>query len=158
MYRFRARDSFLFGIGASVLLYVCGSARADVQAIPVPRITLYPGDAITDGVLLDKRFRMPNGSVSTYATSRGQLRGRLARRLLAAGRPIVLNATRGEQLVRQGKPAMAHYIDDGLEISATLIPLKSAEAGETVDARNAETGIVVKSEVQPDGTLRVLNP
>ena len=158
MYCLPARNSLLFGIGASILLCVSGSACADVQNIPVPRITLYPGDAITDGVLLDKRFRMPSGSISTYATTRGQLRGRLARRLLAAGKPIVLNATRGEQMVRQGKPALAHYVDDGLEISASLIPLQSAEAGETVEARNAETGIVVKSEVQADGTLRVLNP
>lgn len=154
----RAKNLYLLGTGASILLGLFGSALADVRDIPVPRITLYPGDTITDGVLLDKKFRMPDGSASTYATSRSQLRGKIARRLLVAGRPIVLNATRGEQLVRQGKPALARYVDDGLEISASLIPLQSAEAGETVDARNAETGIVVRSEVQADGTLRVLEP
>ena len=155
MPRLPIRFSFLLGI---IMFYVSGPAIADVRNIPVPRITLYPGDAITDGVLLDKRFHMPGSSVSAYATTRGQLRGRLARRLLVTGKPIAITATRGAQVVRQGKPALARYVDDGLEISASLIPLQSAEAGETVDARNAETGFVVKTEVQEDGTLRVLDP
>ena len=145
----------------TAVMFLASTAMAEqpaVRMLPVPQVTLYPGDAITMAVLTAKKFRMPVGSEASYVISEGQLEGKFARRTLIAGRPIVLTAVRNAESVKQGKPAFAAYAEDGLVITGSLVPLQTAEAGQTIQARNAETGLVVQAEVQADGTLRINLP
>ena len=143
------------------VIFLASAAMAEQPAfrmLPVPQVTLYPGDAITMAVLTAKKFRMPAGSETSYVISEGQIEGKFARRTLIAGRPIILSAIRGTESVKQGKAVIATYAEDGLVITGSLVPLQSAEAGQTIQARNAETGLVVQAEVQADGTLRINLP
>jgi flagellar basal body P-ring formation protein FlgA len=50
------------------------------------------------------------------------------------------------------------YRSGGLTIAGTGVPLQSGGAGDTVNVRNPDTGIVVKGRVEADGTIAVEGP
>ena len=50
---------FACGVLASLFTALLPAGRADARelVVPVPRITIYPGDVITNAMLVDKGFR-----------------------------------------------------------------------------------------------------
>ncbi|WP_240540128.1 flagellar basal body P-ring formation chaperone FlgA [Salinarimonas soli] len=129
-------------------------ALADGRPWPVPTVTIYPGETIRDSIIEDREF--PGMADRPQAVdSRRVLVGKVARRTLAPGQLIPINAVEDPKLVVRGTPVQVVFAQDGLVISALASPLQSGSVGEMVRARNIDSGLVVVGTVQADGTLRV---
>ena len=130
-------------------------AHADTRALPVPTVTLYPGDAIVPQVIVSKMFTGDAAGWTSYVVSLDQLQDKYARRTLVAGQPIAVGAVKGHDAVQRGVAAPAIYQSEGLTISTMLMPLQSGTAGDLIQARNVESGVVVRALVSADGSLIV---
>lgn len=137
----------------AVATLVASAATAAEFVLPVPRVTVYPGDVITDAMLVDHEFR--GTDVKGYATTRDMLVGKLSRQTLLPNRPIAATAVREPFAIKQGEPAVVVFISGGLVISGTAIPLQAGSAGEVISLRNTESGTTIRGKVQADGTVRV---
>jgi flagella basal body P-ring formation protein FlgA len=128
-------------------------AMAGDFVLPVPRATIYPGDVITDAMIIDQAFR--GEDASGYLASREGLVGKVSRQTLLPKRPITPNAVREPFAIKQGEPAVVVFISGGLVISGTAIPLQPGSTGEVISLRNTESGTTIRGKVQADGTVRV---
>ena len=145
-------------LAVAILVLLTGTARMQAQVVttvPVPGITLYPGDPITDEVLTEQRMRLTRRSLEAVVASREMLVGKIARRTLLAGQPVTLNAIEAPKLVRRGVPVRLVFIEGGLTIITYAEPLQSAGAGDIVRVRNTESGAVITGAVQSDGSVVV---
>lgn len=143
---------------AIVALFLCGGAAADTRNLPVPNVTLYPGDAINTQGLSLKVFSGNPSIWANYVLDAEALAGKEARRTLVAGQPIALAAIKTPDVVKRGVATRAVLRSGGLEITTLLTPLASGAAGEVVEARNIESGITVPATVMADGSLLVSTP
>jgi flagellar basal body P-ring formation protein FlgA len=142
----------------SLLLLAVRPARAADLELPVPRVTLYPGDAIGEDHLTERAFIAHTVARSTIHETRESLMGKVARRTLLPGQPIPLNAVRDPYLVTQGKNATVVFEDGGLTITASAMALQNGGVGDLVSLRNLDSGTVIKGTVAPDGTVRLAGP
>lgn len=151
MTRVPARSSLLaatlFCLGAS-----CAQAAPGDIMLPVPVVTLYPGDVITDSHLIDRAFRL---AMRVSVDNRLALVGKVARRTLLPGQPIPINAVDDPKIVRRGVPTQVVFRESEMVITGIVEPLQSASVNEMVKARNPDTGLTVVGVVQADGTIRV---
>lgn len=146
------------GAGAALLFMICASARASDPAViplPVPRVTIYPGDTIDAGALYERMFIARSVARATVLESEEALVGRVARRTLLPDKPIPLNAVRDPYVISQGKQALLIFKADGVTITSAAVALQNGGVGDTVSARNADSGIVIRGTVQADGSIRV---
>ncbi|PZU93876.1 MAG: flagella basal body P-ring formation protein FlgA [Chelatococcus sp.] len=130
-------------------------ALAQEVMLPVPVITLYPGDVVTDSHVVERAFRAGTRASQFSIESRMAIIGKVARRTLLPGQPIPVNAVDDPKLVRRGVPTQIVFRDADLVITGVVEPLQSAAVNETVKARNPDSGLVVVGVVQADGTIRV---
>ncbi|PTM40688.1 flagellar basal body P-ring formation chaperone FlgA [Bosea sp. 124] len=139
---------------ALLVLSVLGPAQAapDGVMLPVPAVTLYPGDVISDAHLVDRAFRM---GARVSIDNRLAVVGKVARRTLLPGQPIPLNAVDDPKVVRRGVPTQVVFRESDLVITGIVEPMASASVNEMVKARNPDTGLMVVGVVQADGTIRV---
>jgi flagellar basal body P-ring formation protein FlgA len=126
-----------------------------VSTLPVPGITIYPGDPITDEMLTDRRFRLTRASLEAVVAGREMLVGKVARRTLLPGQPITINAVENPQLVRRGVPVRLVFTEGGLTIITYAEPMQSGSAGEVIRVRNTESGTIIVGVVQADGSIVV---
>jgi flagella basal body P-ring formation protein FlgA len=140
-----------------VLTPAPNAARANEAeiALPVPRGTIYPGDAIDAEALSERLFVARTVARGTVFEGREALLGKVARRTLLPGQPIPVNAIREPFAVSQGKPAQLVFKAEGLTITSAAIALQNGSIGDVVTARNVDSGTIVRGTVQADGTLRV---
>lgn len=143
------------GIAMMIVAALWSGAAAAQQILTVPATTIYPGDTISDGVLVDRSFTGTAAQVQSYKTKREELLGKVARRTLLAGYLIPADALREPFAVIQGQAVAIVFTSGGLSITGQGTPLKSAAIGDEVDVRNSESGIVVKGRVMPDHTVAV---
>ena len=153
-----------FGAWAK-LIAVCGlsllpvlpvqAGEGDDIALPVPTVTIYPGDVIEDDKITDRLFIARTVARGSVIESRNTVIGKVARRTLLPGKPIPANAMRDAYAIAHGKPALLVFQSGGLTITSTAIALQNGSIGDFVSARNADSGIVIKGTVQADGTIRV---
>lgn len=146
----------LFYIGT--LLTLCFSFAAagydgGSMTFPVLKGNLYPGDTIT-GEMLTQRAAAPLGGPGSIVTDASSLTGKVARRTLLAGQPIPKSAVRDPYAVLQGKTVTLVFQSGNILITGVAVALESGSAGETITARNAKSGAVVRGMVQTDGSLR----
>ncbi|MCL4765797.1 MAG: flagellar basal body P-ring formation protein FlgA [Hyphomicrobiaceae bacterium] len=132
--------------------------RAAGLPLPVPRITLYPGDAIRADHLVDKVFDANLPGRSAVLQTREDLVGKVARRTLLPGQPIPVNALREPYLVVQGRTVLVVLEADGLIITGYAVALQSGGLGDVISLRNIDSGSGIKGAVQPDGSVRVSDP
>ncbi|WP_310620270.1 flagellar basal body P-ring formation chaperone FlgA [Flexibacterium corallicola] len=149
-----------FGLLSACLFFsplVAGAsfAQSQVQEIPVPVLVIYPGDYIDSGMIRSQKFltRKISG-MAVFRNSEGLL-GMEAKRTLVPGRPIPLNGVQSPTLVKRGTPATLVFEEGGLKIVAIVEPLQSGGVGDTIKAKNIDTGLQVVGIVQEDGTLKV---
>lgn len=140
-------------LSASLLAPV--GADAEMRDIPVPVAVVYAGDQISQGMLADKPFSVPDAAAGNYVLARQQVEGLYAKRTLLPGKPIPLAYLKFKETVVQGVLTKAVFEKNGLVISTFLIPLQSGFEGQLIDARNPEYGRIVKALVKSDGTLQV---
>jgi flagella basal body P-ring formation protein FlgA len=136
---------------------MAGAAAAETQHLPVPKITLYPGDVIGAEVLTLKSF-VTGAELGPVTQTLEALIGKVARRTLIAGQPIPQTYVRARELIQKGKPIRVVFSDGGLTISSVAIPLQAGSAGDVLSLRNVDSGTVIKGIVGADGTVRVAGP
>jgi len=141
-------------LAACLGLVAIGPAQAAPEGVmlPVPAVTLYPGDIITDAHLVDRAFRV---AARVSIDNRLALVGKVTRRTLLPGQPIPLNAVDDPKVVRRGVPTQVIFRESDLVITGIVEPMASASVNEMVKARNPDTGLIVIGVVQADGTIRV---
>jgi flagella basal body P-ring formation protein FlgA len=139
-------------LGAALLL-LAGAAQAGPRPLPTASRVIYPGEKIADGMLSD---------VTDYAEppydavwDRADLVGKVARRTLLPGKPIVAIAVESPRLVTMGTLVSICYQQDGLSIVTQAQALQNGTVGQVVQARNLDSGMVVIGTVQADGSIRV---
>ncbi len=131
------------------------SPEAAPRTLPVPTVTIYPGDVISSAQLSERRFALQGGSVFD---TREAVVGKVARRTLLPGKPIALNAVREPHAVNLGGTAIAIFQAGGLTITSKVQPLKAGAVGEVIEARNIDSGKIITGTVQADGSIRVGAP
>ena len=140
---------------ALVLALWPGSAMA-TGTLPVPTVTIYPGDNISGQVLRDRRFTDRFMALGGYFHDYDRLVGKVARRTLIRGKPIPISAVREPFAVRNGQVISLQYKSGPLLIVTKAISLKSAAVGEYVQTRNIDTGRTIAGQVQTDGSVLVM--
>lgn len=123
--------------------------------LPVPNVTLYPGDALTPAVLVDRSVPRNVIESGTYAPRTEALSGKVARRVLPAGVPIPMSAVTDATMVTKGVTARVVLREGGLSISGYATPLESGSVGSVVRLKNLDSGQIIVGEVQADGTVRI---
>jgi len=148
-----------FGLAAAFAnLQSLGVCAAELRALPVPSVTLYPGDAISGDTMVEKLFTVTNANLQSYVIDLAQLEGKLARRTLVAGQPIALASIKERDTVQKGIAVPAVFQSNGVTITTFLMPLESGTAGAFIQARNIESGLTVQARVLADGRLSVGEP
>jgi flagella basal body P-ring formation protein FlgA len=149
----------------SLLVIVCGlsigieanvARGEEVSILPVPKLTIYPGDTIDAEWLVDREFtREFIATRPPLVDSRVAIVGKVARRTLLPGAPVPSNAVAERKLVILGAKVRIRFEDDGLSIVAFGTALQSGSVGALVQVRNLDSGITISGIVQEDGSVRV---
>jgi flagellar basal body P-ring formation protein FlgA len=143
---------------AGALFIGASLASAAGIELPVPKVTIYPGDVIGQNLLADKTFAVPSDESWPVHLDRGGLIGKIAKRTLLPGNPIPLNSVREADLIAQGKPVTIIFQSGGLTITGRGVALQAGRAGDLLSLRNIDSNAIVKGIVQADGTVRVGGP
>ncbi|MBS0235468.1 MAG: flagellar basal body P-ring formation protein FlgA [Proteobacteria bacterium] len=146
-------------LGAALLAVCVFSTAALAQysgrTVFVPRAVIYPGDKLDDANLIERQLLVTPANPPVFGEHEEDLLGKVARRTLLPGELIPETAVRTENLVRQGRTYKMTYNSKFVSIIGVGVPLQSGSAGEIINVRNPETGIIVKARVEPDQTLSV---
>jgi len=131
------------------------ASAAPPDTLPVPVVTIYPGDTIAADMLTSGTF--PAGTAASYPViaSRAELIGKVARRTLLAGKLIARNTVGEPDLVRKGKIVPIRYQQGPLTITASVLALQSGALDDMIQVRNIDSGKVVVATVAADGSVRV---
>jgi flagella basal body P-ring formation protein FlgA len=140
-----------------VVALAATSAPAADKMLPVPTVTIRPGQPIRDDAITERAFAPNYLANARLIESKAQLTGQIARRTLLPGQPIAVNAVDPPGTVTRGVPVRLVVEDGGLVIIAYATPLQNASVGALVRVRNLDTGVIVTGVVQPDGTVRAGN-
>ena len=147
----------LISIALSCLTATAHAAPGQVQ-LPVPRVTIYPGQAIDRAMLVQRAFRDNGSDLAASVPSSEALVGKVARQTLLPGRPIGFNAIREPHAVTQGQATVIVFQSGALTITGSAIALQSGAAGDVVSVRNADSGRIIKGTIGPDGSVHVGDP
>jgi flagella basal body P-ring formation protein FlgA len=130
-------------------------ALAASQQLPVPSVTIYPGDVIAGGMLTLGDFPAGTAENLAVAGSAEELVGKVARRTLLPGRLIARNAVSVPMVVQKGTIVPAVYRHGELTITASVLALQSGALGEVIQVRNIDSGKTIVGAVRPDGSIAV---
>jgi len=131
------------------------SARAAGVEVPVPRVTIYPGQVIEEQMLVARAIRRGSDVQAFAASSSDALVGKVARQTLLPGHPIALGAIRAPFAVKQGESALIMFKSGALTITGTGLALQSGGTGDVVSVRNVDSGRTIKGTIGPDGVVHV---
>ncbi len=144
----------VFGKTVVALLAIGASAQAQERA-PVARVTIYPGDAITEEMLDERVGAFADEDGAFYMRSRAALIGKVARRTLLRGQPIPMLAVDNPRLVLVGAQVKVVYMDGGLQIVTYGIAQQAGAVGGVIRVRNQDSGLFITGRVQSDGSIRI---
>jgi flagellar basal body P-ring formation protein FlgA len=125
------------------------------RVLPVPRVTIYPGNVIGGEMLAERAFSPAAEPKMPVYDSIAALTGMVAQRTLLPGGAIPLNSVRTPYAVTPGKAVAVTFQSGGLTITGSAVVLQSGSAGEIISARNSDSGLIIKATVQSDGSLKV---
>lgn len=150
---------FARAVLAALLLAGAGGAIAaepqPYDVLPVPSVTIFPGDVIQDAMLKEQRFLPGTRSLYPIIDARAALVGKVARRTLVPDRLIPTNAVSEPELVTRGSLTTARFNASGLTMTASVVALQSGSLGQVIQVRNVDSGRVISGVVEVDGTVRV---
>ncbi|MQT12759.1 flagellar basal body P-ring formation chaperone FlgA [Segnochrobactrum spirostomi] len=129
-------------------------AAPSAGTLPVPAVTIFPGDLIDDSMIVDSGIAT-GVDHAAVARDRNQIVGKVARRTLAAGKLIPLNGVADPKVISRGVAIEAVLEEGGLSITTLVMPLQDGAVGSLIQARNVDSGKVISGIVAADGTLRV---
>ncbi|OCI96773.1 flagella basal body P-ring formation protein FlgA [Rhizobium sp. AC27/96] len=163
--RFRRMKSLAMAWFAAASLSVvfasvapAGAARADEGSMGtavVPTETIYPGDIISGGQLEEVEVTNPN-LTGDYAKRIRQVTGLVSKRTLLPGRTISISSLRQPYAVTRGSNVRLVMSMGSMTITAAGTPLDDGAVGDSVRARNMDSGIIVNGTVLENGTIRVV--
>jgi flagella basal body P-ring formation protein FlgA len=130
-------------------------AASPSEVLPVPAITIYPGDAIKDDWLVDREFPSATSAQSSYVSNRGTIIGKISRRTLLPGAPIPLNAVSAAKIVVNGAKVRIVFEEGALMIATYGAALQDGGVGDVISLRNLDTGSTVSGTIQADGSVRL---
>lgn len=133
----------------------CQMAAAEDRILPVPAVTIYPGDTITESMLKDRGFPETYRFRTAVVESPRVLAGKTARRTLLPGEPIPMNAVDDPKLVTRGVQTAIVFEEGALSIVGVGIPMQSGTLGETIQVKNVDSGRIITGRVQADGKIRI---
>jgi len=133
----------------------CRAAIAEERVLPVPAVTIYPGDLINESMLKDRAFPENYRFRTAVVESPRVLAGKTARRTLLPGEPIPMNAVDDPKLVTRGTQVAILFEEGGLSIVGVGVPLQSGALGETIQVKNVDSGRIITGRVQADGRIRI---
>lgn len=140
---------------ALLLAALIGPALAQEAGAPVPKVVIYPGDAIRDEMIADS----PEGGVrdggGPFVEDRSLVVGKVARLTLLPGHAIPYEAVSNRKVVANGAEVKLVYSEGGLLIMTEGAALQDGGVGDIVRVRNSDSGVTVSGAVQPDGSVKV---
>lgn len=145
-------------VGLAIVVSMSSAAVARELVLPVPRVTIYPGEVITETMLVQRTFRGNDYDRPGIAVTSEALIGKVARATLLPNVPVSSGGVREPYAIQQGQPAVVVFRSGGLIISATAVSLQSGSAGDVISLRNTDSGTTIRGKVQADGTVRVGMP
>ncbi|SCY06422.1 flagellar basal body P-ring formation chaperone FlgA [Microvirga guangxiensis] len=131
------------------------AASSEGRVLPVPSVTIYPGDLISESMLKDRVFPENYRFRTAVVESPRVLVGKAARRTLLPGEPIPMNSVDDPKLVTRGAQTAILFEEGGLSIVGIGIPMQSGALGETVQVKNVDSGRIITGRVQADGRIRI---
>jgi flagella basal body P-ring formation protein FlgA len=124
---------------------------------PVPVTVIYPGDVIKDEMIIDRAVPPNMPGAQAFISDRALAVGHIARRTLASGQLIPINALEEQKLVTRGNVVKVIVEDGSLSIVTYASSLQSGSRGALIQLRNLDTGVIIRGIVQPDGSVRIQN-
>jgi flagella basal body P-ring formation protein FlgA len=150
--------SIVRGVAAAlVVLAFARAAVAEERRLPVPAVTIHPGDVIKDEMITERGFAPNLLGVAQFIEARPTLVGRMARRTLLPGHPIPSNAVEDPWTIARGTIVKVIVEDSGLSIVTYGSAMQSGAAGAIIQVRNSDTGVIIRGVVQPDGSIKVVD-
>ena len=146
----------LRAVAATLPLWAAPALAGD-RMVPVPTVTIYPGDIIRDGMLTERA--LPDGFAGQTVTvlDRDAMVGKTSRRTLLPGLPVSINSIGEPRLVTVGAMVKVVFIEGGLVISTYASALQAGAVGDVIPVRNTESGLVISGVIEKDGSIRVNN-
>ncbi len=123
--------------------------------LPVPTVTIYPGDTIKESMLRLQSYPTTYRARAAVIHAPMANVGRDARRMLLPGEPVPVNAVDDPRLVSRGTPTQMIFEENGLVITAVGSPLQNGGLGETIRVRNTDTNRIVLGTVMADGRIKI---
>lgn len=145
----------IFALALTAVLFAAAPLAA-AEHLPVPAVTIYPGDIVRDGMLIDKDFPDTFADAG-YINRRADLIGKVAKRTLLPGLAITSNSVALPKLVTIGAMVRLVFEEGGLLISTYASALQAGSAGDLISVRNLESGLTLSGVIAPDGTIHVSN-
>ncbi|GAB6844628.1 flagella basal body P-ring formation protein FlgA [Methylorubrum rhodinum] len=130
------------------------SAAPEIM-LPVPVVTIYPGDTIRESMLRMQAYPSTFKARSAVIDAPMAIAGRQARRMLLPGEPVPVNAVDDPRLVSRNTPTQLVFEENGLVITTVGAPLQNGGLGETIRVRNTDTNRIVLGTVMADGRIKV---
>lgn len=140
---------------AALVALAGASAATAQQMLPSPAMVIYPGDIISDSMLVDVDSRDLARGGGPAIEKRAELIGKAARRTLLPGTAISPAFVESPRAVANGASVRVIYQDGGLTIAASASAMQSGAVGDTVKLRSADSGLTISGVIQPDGSVRV---
>jgi flagella basal body P-ring formation protein FlgA len=131
------------------------TAQADAERLPVPSVTIYPGDVISQGLLTFGDFAVGTADRMAVVGSPDELIGKVARRTLLPGKLIARNSVSVPTVVQKGTIVAAVFRQGDLTITASVLALQSGALGEVIQVRNIDSGKTIVGAVRADGSVTV---
>jgi len=142
-------------LALSMVALLLGRATANAESFPVARVTIYPGDTISDALLDERSYALARGSEAVYALSRDAVIGKVARRTLLPGQPIPNIAIDNPRIVTVGAQIKIVFSEGAMEIVAYGIAQQAGAVGDLIRVRNQDSGLFISGRIQIDGSIRV---
>ncbi len=144
-------------LAAAMALCLPASARAyDVSGkavFPALKATAFPGEIIS-GDMVDLVPAGHQSLVGSIVTDKESIVGKMVRRTLLPGQPIPRNALREPYVIHQGRTVTLIFQSGSITITGVALALESGSVGDIINARNPDSGTVVRGVIQADGSLR----
>jgi flagella basal body P-ring formation protein FlgA len=149
------RRLFFTRLFALAFVALAAPAGAASRGLPVPAQVIYPGDRISDAMLVDSLDPVQGAPPPNMLWDRADLVGKVARRTLLPGRPIPSIAVEEPRAVSTGAQVTLIYEQEGVSIATTAQALQNGYVGQVVQVRNLDSGLVVSGAVRADGAVVV---
>ncbi|SPL64083.1 Flagellar basal-body P-ring formation protein FlgA [Ochrobactrum soli] len=153
--RFRRAALAAAAVAGFATAAVSGASATDRIAFVVPSATVYPGQVVSNVALVEKKFYISAPAAQQYVLSVDQADGKVARKTLIAGKPILVAALSEPSLVKRGEPVTMVFSTGVMTITAVGIPLESGAAGDFIKVRNSDSGVIVPGTILADGRVQV---